>query len=181
MDQEPGGMLMRTTLRWTVVAAGAALALGASPTMAMQDARIAMAAPEPPVVERADELRAEAEALFPQPKRWSKAMRLLEESASLRAASDPAAYDCLVLAGRLAYAIGDNPGALQNLRKAAEHALARGAVMDAANAYIDAAHVAKAARNVGLAEELVERAQLLTMSPLLSDRDRAVIDHRLRA
>src|SRR5690606_12305335 len=151
-----------------MVAAGAALALGASPTMAMQDARVAMAAPEPPVVERADELRAEAEALFPQPKRRSKAMRLLEESASPRAASDQAAYGGLVLAGRLAYAIGDNPGALQNLRKAAQRAWARGAGMQGADAYTGAAHVAKAARNVGLAEELVGRAHLRTMPPLFS-------------
>lgn len=172
---------MRPTLKWTVAVASAALALGAMPTMAMQDTRIAMAAPEPPAVERADELKAQAEALFSQPKRWGKAMRLLEESASLRAASDAAAYDCLVLAGRIAYAIGDTSGALDNLRKAAEHALARGAVMEAANAYIDAAHVAKASRDAALMKDLFERAQLLTTSPLLSQEDRAILANRLKA
>lgn len=168
-----------TILRKTMVAAGALLVLGAAPT-AGQEMGYAMAAPPAPTVERADELKAQAEALYSQPKRWRKAMRLLEQSAALRAADDPEAFTCLMFAGRLGAAVGEYSAARAALQKAGEHALARGAVTDAAYAFIDAAHAAAMEKDVELARELLDRAALLAKSPLLSAAERQALTYRLR-
>jgi hypothetical protein len=133
------------------------------------------AVPGPVDVARAKLLRARAEALFEQPKSWGKAAKLLEESAALRAADDAEAYDCLVSAARIRAALGDNAASERNFRQAAEHALARGAVMDAAQGYVFAAHAAKRDGDVQSATELVEKARLLTNSPLLGATERATV------
>lgn len=168
-------------IRKSVIAAGALLALQVS-TAGAQQVAYGMPAPRGPEVsvERADELQAKAEALYAQPKQWGKAVRLLEKSAELRAADDAEAYTCYVMAGRLAAALGDNSEAEQVLRKAGEHALARGDVMDAASAFIDAAHAASRAGNPAGAQELLERAKLLSGSPLLGAEDRAALGYRLK-
>ncbi|HSJ31252.1 MAG TPA: hypothetical protein VK933_07445 [Longimicrobiales bacterium] len=146
--------------------------LSAAPVLADQTAEV----PDP---ERAAQLHAQAEALFSQPKQWKKAVRLLEQSAELRGAEDPEAYDCLVYAGRIRAAIGDFRAARSNMLKAADHAMARGAVIDAANALIDAAHAAVELKDARDARDLVERAELLTASPLLSMEQRARLRARL--
>ncbi len=168
-------------MRTSVMAAAALVALQVSTADAMQVA-YGMPAPRGPEVsvERADELKARAEALYGQPKQWGKAVRLLEKSAELRAADDADAYTCYIMAGRLAAALGDNGEAEQVLRKAGEHALARGAVVDAASAFIDAAHAAARAGNPAGAQELLERARLLSGSPLLDAADRAALGYRLK-
>lgn len=162
------------------MAVGAAVMLTALPAAGIQTA-YAMAAPPEPVVERADELQAEAESLFSQPKRWKKAMRLMQQSAELRAADDPEAYTCLLYAGRLGVAVGEYAAAFDALHAAAEHALARGELTDAASAYIDAAHVAGLQQDVDAAKEMLSRASLLATSPLLSGADREQLLYRLRA
>lgn len=158
----------------------AALAiLSAAPVLAVQGAEASVRPdPEP---DKAEQLRERAEALFSQPKQWKKAVRLLEQSAELRAADDPEAYDCLMYAGRIRAALGDVKGARINLEKAAEHALARGEIIDAANAFIDAAHAAAALKDGRGARELVERASLLTRSPLLSLQQRNQLQSRIAA
>jgi hypothetical protein len=118
--------------------------------------------------ERAKLLRAKAEALFDQPVEWRRAAKLLEESAGLRSADDAEAYDCLIYAGRIRAALGDFGVATRLLSRAGEHALARGAVPQAAQAFVDAAFSAKAALNSTEAAELLEKARLLTGSPMLS-------------
>jgi tetratricopeptide (TPR) repeat protein len=153
--------------------------LSAAPVLADQRTQdVVRTTPEP---DRAAELRAQAEALFSQPKQWKKAVRLLEQSAALRDASDPEAYDCLVFAGRVRAAIGDYSGALKTLEKAAAHAMARGAIIDAAHAYIDAAHTAVALNDAAGAQDLVDRAALLTQSPLLTVEQRTFLKARLAA
>lgn len=147
--------------------------LSAAPVLADQPAA---AVPDP---DRAAQLREQAEALFSQPKQWKKAVRLLEQSAELRGADDAQAYDCLVYAGRIRAAIGDFSAARSNLIKAADHAMARGAIIDAANALIDAAHASVALKDASGARDLVERATLLTASPQLSMEQRAVLKARL--
>ena len=132
-----------------------------------------------PDKERAKLLRAKAEALFDQPNEWRKAARLLEESAKLRTADDPEAYDCLLYAGRIRASMGDFDAAKGLLERAAEHALARGAVMDAAQAYVDAAFSAKAGLNSTAAAALIEKARLLTNSPLLSQDQRQNLLERI--
>lgn len=131
-------------------------------------------------LERAADLQAQAEALFSRPSKWRQAVRMLEESAELRADGDPARYTCLLYAGRLRAGMGDFAHASRNLEAAASDALARGAVVEAAHAYIDAAHAAVGARRTPDARHFVDRAELLTQSPLLSEVQRAGIRHRLR-
>jgi len=133
----------------------------------------------PDDVERARQLRAQAEALFDQPKEWAKAAKLLEESAALRAAADAEAYSCLLAAGQIRAALHDNDDATRLLSWAGDHALARGAVMDAAKAYAFAALTAVADKDVVRAKELGEKAKLLTNSPLLTDEERAEVLRRI--
>ncbi len=165
----------------SVLAAGAMLVLSGAAVEAQAD--YAMAAPrkaEAPVT-RADKLKQEAESMFSTPKQWKKAQRLLVESAEMRDATDAEAYTCYMLAGRLAAVLGDNDDARESLRKAAEHALARGAIVDAATAFIDAAHAAARVGDADEVESLMQRAELLANSPLISEQDRTAIEHRLRA
>lgn len=136
------------------------------------------AEPDP---DKAEQLRDEAESLFSEPKQWKKAVRLLEQSAELRDAADPEAYDCLMYAGRIRAALGDFKGARQSLEKAAAQALARGGVVDGANALIDAAHAAAGQKDVVGAQALVDRAELLMQSPLLSVEQRTSLRSRIAA
>jgi len=132
-----------------------------------------------PDKERARLLRARAEALFDQPTEWRHAARLLEESAGLRTADDPETYDCLLYAGRIRAGIGDFDAAAGLLEHAAEHALARGAVPEAAQAYVDAAFSAKAAKHGTQAAALLEKARLLTGSPALSAQEKELLLARI--
>lgn len=163
---------MRTMMKKTIAVAAVAVFAGALPAWAGMIS-------DPPNSEKARELKAQAEALFSQPKQWKKAVRLLEQSASMRDASDPEVYSCLLYAARIQANLGDMDGAQQNLQKAAEHAMARGAVVEAAHAFIDAAHVAVANNDGQAARELVERAKLLTASPLLTAEQRDQITRRI--
>jgi hypothetical protein len=172
---------MRTTRFAAALAAVTVLAIGA-PASAMQQASLGGVgmAPPPDRTERAQELQERAEALFSQPKQWKRAVRMLEQSAELREATDPDAYTCLIYAGRIKAALGDMSGARLSLEKAAEQALARGAVVEAANALIDAAHAAVGERDARLAQEFMDKALLLSESPLLSMDQRTLIRNRLR-
>jgi hypothetical protein len=157
-------MTRRLITMATVVAAITASA----PVLAMQhdaDATVTISAVP---ADRAEALRQKAESLFSQPRQWGKAARLLEQSAQLRSASDPDAFVCLMFAGRLRAGTGDFEGARVALEKAAVHAAARGALLDAAHAWIDAAHAAVEGQDMERAVALAERAQLLSGSPLLS-------------
>jgi tetratricopeptide (TPR) repeat protein len=107
-------------------------------------------------------------------------VRLLEQSAQLRTAADPDAYACWTYAARLRTQLGDYGGARESLERAADHALARGAVLDAAHAYIDAAHAAIRGRHFEQAKVLVGRAELLATSPQLAADEAAQITGRLR-
>jgi tetratricopeptide (TPR) repeat protein len=165
----------------TVKAAGLALLvglMGAGAEAAAAGQVVVRAAPTP---ERAIELQQQAEALFSQPKQWRRAARLLEASAELRDESDAGTYTCLVYAGRLRAAVGDYERAFLNLEAAAANALARGEVVEAAQAYIDAAHAAAEARRVDEAQDLATRAGLLAQSGLISAEQRAAIIQRLGA
>ena len=171
---------MRTNRIGMAAAAVALLAVSAPAVADQYDDRAAAAEVTPPTrADKAAELRQQAEALFSQPKKWKQAVRLLEASAALRDANDPEGYDCLLYAGRIRAAIGDTEGARTVLEKAAAQALARGSVVEAATAYIDAAHAAVAMKDVRGARELVAKASLLTESPLLSVQDRSFLQARI--
>lgn len=166
-----------------MAAAAVALLAGAVPMAAAQDGAVAaLTITSPPTkADRAAQLRQDAEALFSQPKQWKKAVRLLEESAALREPSDPEGFECLLYAGRIRVAIGDLRGARVNLEKAAALALARGAVDQAAHAYIDAAHTAVKLNDGAGARALVDKAALLAESPLLTADQRQFLKSRITA
>ena len=170
------------TNRIGLAAAAVAVLAVAAPVSADQDherSTVAAITTPPTKPDRAAELRRQAEALFSQPKQWRKAIRLLEKSAALRDANDPEGYMCLLYAGRIRAAIGDTEGARAVLEKAADQALARGSVVEAVTAFIDAAHAAVALRDVAGARDLLAKATLLAESPLLSAQDRSFIQARL--
>jgi tetratricopeptide (TPR) repeat protein len=153
--------------------------LTAAPVLADQAADFETRAVADP--ERAAQLKERAEELYTQPKQWKKAARLLAQSAALREASDPEVYECLISAGRIQAAIGEFGAARESIEKAAEHAMARGAIVEAANAYIDAAHLSVELKDAARARDLVDRARLLTESPLLSLQQRTVLIRRISA
>jgi tetratricopeptide (TPR) repeat protein len=168
--------------RTAMMMAAAVAVIGATvPASAMQNNDVVTVSRTTPNrnLDKARELRAQAEALFSQPRQWRKAVRLLEESARLREASDPDAYMCLLYAGRIEAALGDLAGARENLEKAAAQAMARGSLVEAAHAYIDAAHVAADAKQIDAAKVLIERATLLAQSPLLTAEQKAGLNTRL--
>jgi tetratricopeptide (TPR) repeat protein len=166
---------MITSTMAAVVAAFAAL----TPVMAIQNDADATTTKVAEPADRAEALRQKAESLFSQPRQWGKAARLLEQSAQLRGAADPEAYVCLMYAGRLRGGIGDFAGASAALEKAAIHAAARGALLDAAHAWIDAAHAAIEGQDMERAAALAERAQLLSGSSLLSESQVEQITRRI--
>lgn len=168
--------------RTTMMLAAVAMFGGTMPVSAMQNddvATVSRATPPSAKLDKARELRAQAEALFSQPRQWRKAVRLLEQSAQLREATDPDGYMCLLYAGRIQAAIGDLQGARQNLEKAANQAMARGSIVEAAHAYIDAAFVAAEAKQGQAAQQLIQRASLLAESPLLSAEQKAGLTTRI--
>ena len=126
----------------------------------------------PADVARAKALKAQAEAMFGQPAQWRKVAKLMEESAALRPAEDAEKFECLQYAGRIRATLGEAKYAQKLLEKAAEAALERGAVIEAAEAYVDAAFAAHAATDFTAAAELAGRAKLLAGSPLLTEKDR---------
>jgi hypothetical protein len=167
----------KLAMAFATVAAFAAV----MPATAMQFGPDAMVYDPTPNPDRARSLRLQAEDLYSQPKQWKKAARLLEQSAQLREATDPEVYTCLMYAGRLRAAVNDLAGARVDLEKAASHALARGSVVEAAHAYIDAAHIASSEKDIAGARDLVRRATMLAESPLLSAEQKHVIEARLKA
>lgn len=133
---------------------------------------------EPDVV-RARELRAAAEALFENPREWRRAARLMEASAKMRPAEDAEAYACLRYAANVRVALGEHRHARRLLERAAAHALARGAVLDAADAYIAAAVSAAEQGNAAEATRLAEKVRLLALSPLLTPEQSRAVTARL--
>ena len=171
---------MRTNRIGMAAAAVALLTMSAPAAADQYDDRVAAEEVTPPTrADKAAELRLRAEALFSQPKKWKQAARLFEQSAALRHANDPEGYECLMFAGRIRAALDDIEGARTVLEKAAAQALARGSVVEAASAYIDAAHLAVALKDARGARELVAKASLLTESPLLSVQDRSSLLARI--
>jgi hypothetical protein len=126
-----------------------------------------------------EDLEREAEKLFETPKKYGQAVKLFVRAADMRDPGDPVRVSNLVMASRLSFYAGKNTRATQLMQRAADEALAAGDVVRAANAYIDASHLALEDGNVELIPELVKKAQLLTASPLIAATDRKAILARL--
>ncbi|GLC28407.1 hypothetical protein [Roseisolibacter agri] len=112
-------------------------------------------------------------------RKWAKAAGLREKAASLRAPEDPQAFRSLQTAAYVRHALKQPGMALSLMQRAADQALARGDVFNAASAYADVAAIAQELRDNDRARASVEKSALLTRSPLLSAPDREWLQHRL--
>jgi hypothetical protein len=166
---------MRTTFTRRLSTAGVLLAAAGLPAGAAAQYRL------PTIVSsvRADSLH-DAAMRLEAAHRWGDAARLHRRSAQLRPAEDPLGFRCLKEAAALAYASSERSVARADMAKAAEQALARGALGAAALAYLDAAWIAQEQNNPRQVWELGHRAEMLADSPLLDPFDRATILQRIR-
>lgn len=128
---------------------------------------VPFAAPDLP---RAQQLHAKADALVATNQRghWKAVARLLEQAAALRADNDPVAVTEQFVAGQLFHYTGSLARAQANFESAARQALANGRVLQAAEAYLTAAIIAKSRERPQEAMELGRKAELLARSPHLN-------------
>jgi hypothetical protein len=110
-----------------------------------------------------------------------KAAGLREKAASLRALEDPRGFTGLEAAAFMRHALKQRPAALSLMQRAAEQAMARGDVFNAATAYVNTAFIAVELRDVDLARRSVERSTLLMHSPLLSVQQRDALRRTVAA
>ncbi len=123
-------------------------------------------------------LERQAQALFPVPKKYGEAAKLYVRAAELRLPGDPQRVTDLMMASRLKYYDGDGR-AWTLMERAAEEAIAAGDVIGAAHAFVDASFLAQEAGENAVVLDLVERAELLTHSPLLETEQREAILARI--
>lgn len=155
------------------------LVLATSGAPAAAQTQLAMSTRSSGPIEKAEELERQAEALYTQPDRYADAARLHMRAVELRPVGDPERIRGLAMAGRLFFYAGKVEDALGAMEQGATAALSAGDVLNAANAFVDASHLAGQLGRVQDAERLNERARLLTNSPLLSETDRRHIAGRL--
>lgn len=114
----------------------------------------------------------DARARLANLKDWDRAAALFRRAAELRPAGDPIAAEDLIYAARLSFYEGDKRQSVRDFESAGNRALAMGDLVVAANAFMDGAWVA---HNRGYGEwafALVDKARLLSNSPLLPDNER---------
>jgi hypothetical protein len=129
----------------------------------------------------ADEIQQRAAALHDQPRRYSEAAWLYRESAALRAATDPRAIESLATAAHLYHYANRLFDARKTMEQAARQALARGDVVRASVANLEAAFFAYKQGNQAQANRLGRAALRLADSPMLTPEQRALIVNRLRS
>lgn len=131
--------------------------------------------------ERADALQDNAAALHGQPQRYAEAAWLYRESAALRPLADARAVEALTSAAHL-YNYANRPlDARKVMEQAARRALARGDVVRASQANLDAAFFADKQGNRSQVNRLGRAALTLAGSPLLNAQQRASIVDRIKA
>jgi hypothetical protein len=129
----------------------------------------------------AEQLEARATSLFESPKRYPEAARLLVRAADLRDMGDPQRIENLRQASRLYFFASSMKHSRIAAERAAREALAVGHVFEAADALLDAASLAQQVGDTRGGADLLHRAQLLALSPLLSIVDRAALQSRIEA
>jgi len=130
-------------------------------------------------IEVAQELEARAWALRDLLDRRSKAAELYQDAAALRPDHDPKKVQNLREASRMHF-YGDRADrAVQVAAEAARAALRQGDIMEAADAYVDAAWLSGRLGDATRTAEYLEEARLLKNSPLLADAQREGILRRL--
>lgn len=156
----------------------AVLVLALSPAAAAQ---VTSLGPSDPMLDRMHDELFESLALSSHdfPAKLEEASRRHADIADLREEDDARTYQCLRSQAALLAAVGDLAGAREYMVKAADHARGRGFVVDAAMAYIDAAILARNAKDFDAAIDLANRALALSAFSYLDDGLRASIVARL--
>jgi hypothetical protein len=130
---------------------------------------------------RANALQDSAAALHDQPIRYSDAARMYRESAALRSWSDARAVEALASAAHLYNYANRLSDARRMMEQAGQRALARGDVVRASQANLDAAFFAlKQGKSVEV-DRLGLAAIRLADSPLITAEQRELILKRVKA
>lgn len=177
----------RTPVRHPVLVTSALAALLTLPAPAVAQLAVAQQPLDPVRVTAASTAR--ADSLFARAARreiqsirdFRKVAAMYEKSAELREVGDEKRFEALQMAARLRYGSGERRQAADDMEQAAQEAAARGDVVNAADSYIDAAHLAVELRERERALKFVRTAELLTRSPLLSEQQRAAVQTRIAA
>ena len=129
----------------------------------------------------ADRLDAQAAAYEETGSRraWSKAAGLREKAAGLRTPEDPRAAKSLETAALIRHALNQRSEAIGLMRRAGDHAIARGDVYRAATAYVNVAFLAAEMRDAERMREYAAKGSLLMHSPLLSAPQRESLQRSL--
>lgn len=160
------------------------LMLAAGLTAMTQPARVvaqefAFVRSEPVDVERAEQLEAKAHALYHNTSKYADAAKLHEQAADLRGPADPMRVKDLQMAARLYHYSGREVKAQAVMERAAEEALASGDIITAANAYLDASHLAQYQKRTEDVVRLARKAEMLANSPLLGNQQRSSLQERI--
>ena len=164
---------MHATIRSTLRAGAAAIAICAAPTIVAAQQPVPLDPVRVTATSRAEQLEAEAAALPTMTKELRKAASLYERAAEARAPQDVARATNLRQAAYHRYYAGDTRAGGQLMERAAQQSAATGDVALAANAYIDAALIANERAETDRALDLGRKAELLVNSPLLDETQRA--------
>lgn len=184
-------MKLRHLLPTALIAGGASVLILAAPDpAAAQQQRILIT--DLPMVEQARlraeiaDRRSEAGKLLQEARAeeeagsWERAARLYEESARLRTDGDALGSTVFDLAGR-AYYFGDRPGRASRMwEESGERAMIFGKVLEAAHAYMRAAVSAEEGGDRVRASQLGWKAYHLSLSPALTEAQRAELEGHLR-
>lgn len=138
------------------------------------EVRAAAEAPDP-----ADRLAADAYRLFANRSTWARAARLLEQSAAMRSDDDPERAAAYAVAGRVYTHVGSHAAARRAFEASADAAAARGALVDAAHAFLDAAIAAAYSGDRIAASDFLHRGALLAESPHLDAGEKQGILRRI--
>lgn len=130
-------------------------------------------------IEKAVDLEARAWALRDLMDQRSKAAKLYREAAALRPDHDPKKVENLRQASRMHHYADRTDRAADDAAAAARVALRQGDLMEAAEAYMDAAWLSGRLGDETRTARYLEEARLLTNSPLLAQTQREEILRRL--
>jgi tetratricopeptide (TPR) repeat protein len=129
-------------------------------------------------IPRAEALEAQAVALYPG-LNHARVAKLYEQAARLRPDDDPRRVYDLRFAGHMYQRVHKLSASRRNLTLAAETALQYGDLVTAAHAFVDAAWVALEQQDIQAAIRLVQKAECLSHSPLISLVDARALRARL--
>ena len=157
---------MQKNTGWTRMAMAALLVAASTTTLSAQTSA------QVPNNDEIEALEAKAHAHMRALGEWNRAASLFRRAADLRSPGDPAAVKDLIRAAQLSFYRGDERRAMRDFEAAGQRALAIGDVLVAANAFADAAWVADRRGFGARAHDLLNRAQLLSNSPLIPEDER---------